>query len=279
MKKNPSIHNVSKQITSGLLAVVMLTALASCGKAETKDAKITTEHWDTQEDATIEIYDPYIEIRPGADIPEDTTASSEEETTEATPSTNGKYTYTVYGDIQLSMDVNVDDYINVADNGKEIFLLFKLATDLGWLAEGEYSVAEDDAGRHDTADWYSFVNGDCRTIFEIYDWSEDMPGEERSQVRSVAIHFAPLDQWASVYYDDSSTNYSHKSTFLEFAKHYDNCRYFTSGHHFKMSRDDLIVVAYVLWSGSVTPGEAAQICDSLDSYWTGRGTSNEIDLP
>ncbi|MBR1568110.1 MAG: hypothetical protein IJ648_04040, partial [Lachnospiraceae bacterium] len=143
MKKNPSIHNVSKQITSGLLAVVMLTALASCGKAETKDAKITTEHWDTQEDATIEIYDPYIEIRPGADIPEDTTASSEEETTEATPSTNGKYTYTVYGDIQLSMDVNVDDYINVADNGKEIFLLFKLATDLGWLAEGEYSVAED----------------------------------------------------------------------------------------------------------------------------------------
>ncbi|MBQ9278459.1 MAG: zinc-ribbon domain-containing protein [Lachnospiraceae bacterium] len=39
------------------------------------DAKITTEHYDTQEDATIEIYDPYIEIRPGADIP-----TEEEET-------------------------------------------------------------------------------------------------------------------------------------------------------------------------------------------------------
>ncbi|MBQ8912983.1 MAG: zinc-ribbon domain-containing protein [Lachnospiraceae bacterium] len=41
------------------------------------DAKITTEHYDTKEDATIEIYSPYIEIRPGADIP-----TEEEETTQ-----------------------------------------------------------------------------------------------------------------------------------------------------------------------------------------------------
>ena len=44
------------------------------------DAKITTEHYDTQEDATIEIYDPYIEIRPGADIPEE--EGNDESTTE-----------------------------------------------------------------------------------------------------------------------------------------------------------------------------------------------------
>ncbi|MBQ8912982.1 MAG: zinc ribbon domain-containing protein [Lachnospiraceae bacterium] len=42
------------------------------------DAKITTEHYDTQEDATIEIYDPYIEIRPGADLPEDEDYNSQQ---------------------------------------------------------------------------------------------------------------------------------------------------------------------------------------------------------
>ena len=262
-----------------ILMFVMMLSLVGCGEEDTtseQDANaITTE----EERTTQEDIDDNPEL-PGGEqeiatevvlsteaTTETTTEATTEVTTEATTEApSGKYSYTIYGGIQVSLDTNVDDYIITDDEGLPFFKLYDVATELGWNCE------------NDAYSQYTYDCGDYVTYFNYWNNDEQIENgsafDYRYQISAIDYSFITSftpGETSEAYYDyGTDSNDSHKYLSINIANHYDSLQYCVPGSAV-MSRDDIILVTYLLESVKHNPGENPFCCINTDDYKTNNG--------
>ena len=208
----------------------------------------------TEENSTVERVteipnEPGYDIAPGADIPETSTeepssteeSPSDNDTTE-NPPTGGAYTYTVYGDIQLSMDVNIDDYIWTNSSGKEVFGFIDMALALGWWPGTGGGIPIDPTTFGGTREGWA----------SNYDY---LPGEFFYPVDGgyIKLMIEDLDQEDERYSNAQIgwiclENENHTNTIYAYInEHYDDIQYIVPFRSSLVaSRNDIIVLAYIL---------------------------------
>jgi hypothetical protein len=289
MKKR---NGLSKAISIFLVTMITLS-LTACGENNSsKESKITTaEKLGTEEPVTVTtgFVEPDIDIDPGAIITTETKTETEietqtetetetETTTEAStsaPQGQYAYTYTIYDGIVLSMDVNVDDYVVIANDGTPCFRLYQLAGDMGWMSMGLYDKDAVEASKSDLSivgpSWWSYSNGEMRTQFDLdYSDSEHLPApfSDKAPFRGMHINFIEQDT-VKPYYTDDEIN--HQLIDINIRRGYDDVQYRVSGYSCAISRDDFVLIAYILWFMPQHCGEAEPLCSQFDEKW-GRGT-------
>lgn len=236
------------KVMSAMLVVCMLVfSMTACGTVSQQDVRPTTEH-STEEVGNNDQNEPVDPIDDGYwhDDPTEEPTSEEPSTTEPTPSQSGAYTYTVYGDIQLSMDVNIDDWIDTNSSGQEFFKYDRLAQSLGWLPENQDLASFGDG----TAAFYTYQTGDMTVVFRLYgsdSWG-NASGYNHPQIYGISYFFGTNDNIDTRYYSDAD-NLAEEDRYaiVEFQQHYDDIEYLVAGRNSVMaSRDDIIVIAYIL---------------------------------
>ena len=174
----------------------------------------------------------------------DESADLSAETEEATTSTAaGMYTYTIYegteNEMQLSMDVNIDDYIN--DDG--FFSVGYMAEDCGWI-------------NHDGGDYYTYdCNNGTQMVFRpAYNYSETTP-MGYPQIESYNVHVSPSEDINVLTYPAGSEE-RYLGIDVVIGQHYDDLSLTAVNNVLvAVSRDDVIIMTYIFWSANVYPGE------------------------
>lgn len=243
-----------------LMTVCMLSLTACTNSSNTPSPtqsgagfQVTNEPTKAQEHTGVN--EPHHEIDPGVEIASPTPEPTAEPT--EAPDQSGKYSYTVYG-TTLSMDINIDDYILVNDNGK-FFKLYRFAHDaLGWttMADGTDNAIFSEDYWHESENFSTYVS--------IGHYEESMPGSDYVQFRSISIRYTKDGcDWM-----DGENNCSYS-----FGKHYDSCDYRLIGTGWCVSYEDIVILAYVLWSESVNPGvnSMVQAFGANSDYASGLG--------
>ncbi|MBR2295396.1 MAG: hypothetical protein IJ869_06510 [Clostridiales bacterium] len=280
MKRMFGMLTTSKwmKVISIITVASMLLTLTTCGgTASQQDAGMVTEENSTIERVTEIPNEPGYDIAPGADIPE--TSTEEPSSTEESPSDNGTvenpptggaYTYTVYGDIQLSMDVNVDDYIWTNSSGKEVFGFIDMALALGWWPGTGGGIPIDPTTFGGTREGWA----------SNYDY---LPGEFFYPVGDSYIYFVMegLDEadsrydqkqlgWLEVKNSDNTS----LMLFAYFGNHYDDTQYIVPFRSSLIaSRDDIIVLAYVLSSAKTNQLNFSLAGTGLERYGDGESVT------
>jgi len=286
-----------KMLTSGLLKVMsiiiaacMLVTLAACGTTVSQqDARQTTTEYSTVDgEGEGDPQEPDQTIDDGywhdEDPTEEPTSSTEEPTNEPTtehgnenPPT-GLYTYTVYGDIQLTMDVNIDDYITTNNAGQEVFKLSHLAVDLGWWPDninpdswsfGEY-----------LPDMFTCPTGDMTVVFTCHTYDYNAQFQDYPQISGFSYFFAQNGSLGTSFYNDSE-NISDEDRYVvaSINGHGADLQYLVPygiGKSFMASRDDIVVLAYVLSRIDSNPGVNPFLNTGLTRYMD-RATSEYQD--
>jgi len=287
----------SKKIISFALVSVMTLSLAACGdkKDEPKDTQketgtetgiTTVEKLGTEEPATVTtgFVEPDIDIDSGATI----TTQTETETETEAQQPQGKYTYTIYGDITISMDINVDDYIIVSDEGQSILSLYRLAGDLGWLSLGKYGkdeVAASDDPKVYAPGWWSYSNGTLWTVINPSYYGDIMGNEkagyDNHQISNYYIQFSTIGEVKPYYsHDERTSNPNHNDVSIDIGRHYPDATYLITGYKTLASRDDIVLLAYLFWYMPQHCGEASSLCEQLSvNGWGQGGNANIIKLP
>ena len=280
------------KVMSIIIAACMLVTLTACGTTVSQqDARQTTTEYSTVDgENDREPNDPDQPIDDGywhdEDSTEEPTSSTEEPTTEPTtehgdenPPT-GQYTYTVYGDIQLTMNVNIDDYITTNDAGQEVFKLSHLAVDLGWWPDninpdswsfGEY-----------LPDMFTCPIGDMAVFFNCHTYDFNAQFQDYPQISGFSYFFAKNGSFGTAYYDGDIPN-ENDSISASINGHGADLQYLVPygiGNSFMASRDDIIVLAYVLSRIDNDPSINPFINTGLTRYMTyDFGTRQEFVLP
>ena len=104
-----------------ILCLAFIMTLVGCG--EQKDIISTTEQSSSND---------FIQ----QDVTTSTQLSSVEEQTDTDGSNNH---YVIYGDIEIDLPIDIDDYMSVDDNGRPMFMLAHLAKEYGWTFLGDGS--------------------------------------------------------------------------------------------------------------------------------------------
>jgi len=134
-----------------ILAMSML--LTGCGEGG-QEQKITSVTEARMTEADIPVHDPRNEIASEVMIKQteaktesgsETVIVTEDDTTEApteaqteSQQTDGTYNYTIYGDINIQMDININDWIKNNNLGDPVFFLAQLAYSLNWEKDSQY---------------------------------------------------------------------------------------------------------------------------------------------
>jgi len=278
------------KVMSIIIAACMLVTLTACGTTVSQqDARQTTTEYSTVDgENDREPNDPDQPIDDGywhdEDPTEEPTSSTEEPTTEhgdENPPT-GQYTYTVYGDIQLTMNVNIDDYITTNDAGQEVFKLSHLAVDLGWWPDNinpdSWSFGEYLPGM------FTCPTGDMTVVFTCYTNDFNAQFQDYPQISGFSYFFAQNGSLGTSFYNDSE-NISDEDKYVEASinGHGADLQYLVPygiGESFMASRDDIVVLAYVLSRIDNDPSINPFINTGLTRYMTyDFGTSQEFVLP
>jgi len=206
-------------------------------------------------------------------------SAEESVTTDETtaPAAEGMYTYTIYegteNEMTLSMGVNIDDYVISNSYTDRFFSIYNMATDLGWLPNGDPNFEVTDSGLV----YYSYDNGDgTQTVFTgAYNYTDENTPMGFPQINSYNVHFTPLnDTSVSAYPEDGLTD-NHRSINVITNQHYDDLSYVTlNAGAVAASRDDIVVIAYIFWSASVHPGENCFYYCDLANLETSRTSGN-----
>ena len=274
------------KVMSIIIAACMLVTLTACGTTVSQqDARQTTTEYSTvDEEEGREPQNPEQTVDDGywhdEDPTEEPTSSTEEPTTERgdeNPPT-GQYTYTVYGDIQLTMNVNIDDYITTNDAGQEVFKLSHLAVDLGWWPDninpdswsfGEY-----------LPDMFTCPTGDMTVVFPCHTYDFNAQFQDYPQISGFSYFFAQNDSFGTAFYKDSE-NLPDEDKYVEASinGHGADLQYLVPygiGKSFMASRDDIVVLAYVLSRIDSNPGVNPFLNTGLTRYMD-RATSEYQD--
>ncbi|MBE7069453.1 MAG: hypothetical protein E7386_03015 [Ruminococcaceae bacterium] len=234
---------MKKTILSALLITTMLF-LSACNSS----AASTTKGSEGPGKSTIETTNEANE-----------TSKQSENEKGTTPANSGKYTYTVYAGTQyettLTMDVNIDDYLVDKGEGVLFFRIDQMAKDLGWYLNGDPNF-----DGLSSVYYRSYVYGDTQMVYtcgDIYSGSNNPTGYP--QIGSFTYHLAPISNYdadarTKEEIQSSEKNYGISVTF---SQHSDSLCYsmVNSGTRVGVSRDDIVVLTYVLSSAVSHPGE------------------------
>lgn len=270
----------TKKLTCVLVAALMMSSFSGCGakddseppveyNSETTIDSATTEAFGTEEEIKGNVDEPSQEIDEGALIPEDTTeANSEQPTVD-----NGSYKYTIYDGIEVSLPFDIDDYIITASHGEPGLKVYYMATDLGWT-----SIEDSDTYfYYDCGDYYIYFKHD-----ECYDEECNFPGawenSDIEQIKSFSFWFSPPNERGEYYYSTlPSEDVLHSSIEVYFDKHYDKLEYVYLGTNTTaLSRDDAILIAYVLSFAKNHPGENPFYYLDLSNSDVGGGPTGKV---
>ena len=267
IKMNNRYKDLSVKTVSTALVVSMCASIASCDikptepvpPTETETTTTTTETSETTETTTVT-----------------TTTETEPEVTG--PDFTTEHTYRVFSDHQhsmlLSMNVDIDQYL-VTDGDKQVFELFRLASDLGWLEKGQYSyddyLAAVEADPKQTkighSNWFEYKYGDHKAVFTISKYIEVVKAVKSCQVSWISLEYQKNDL-GMPYFDDAKTNNAHKKVEFVFNKHYKKLDYYIDDGRFACSKDDAIVIAYVLWIFTSRPDDCSEIHTNFAVFQT-----------
>ena len=267
IKTNNRYLNLAVKTVSAALLVSMCASIAACDinptdtdpTTETETTPTTTETTETTETTT-----------------EATTTETEPEVTG--PDFTQQYTYRVFNDHQhsmlISMNVDIDQYL-VTNGDKQVFELYRLASDLGWLEKGLYSyddyVAAVEADPKQTkighSNWFEYKYSDHKAVFTISEYIEDIKAVKSRQVSWISLEYQKNDL-GMPYFDDNKTNKAHKKVELCFNKHYKKLDYYIDNDRCACSRDDAIVIAYVLWTFTNSPDDCSEIHENFAVFQT-----------
>ena len=278
------------KVMSIIIAACMLVTLTACGTTVSQqDARQTTTEYSTEAEIGNGQDEPDQPIDDGywhdEDPTEEPISSTEEPTSEPTTEQRGDdnpptglYTYTVYGDIQLTMDVNIDDYITTNDAGQEVFKLSHLAVDLGWWPDninpdswsfGEY-----------LPDMFTCPTGDMTVVFTCHTYDYNAQFQDYPQISGFSYFFAQNGSLGTSFYNDSE-NISDEDRYVvaSINGHGADLQYLVPygiGKSFMASRDDIVVLAYVLSRINSNPGVNPFLNTGLTRYMD-RATSEYQD--
>ena len=236
---------MKKKILAAALSVIIAAAsLTACG-----DSASTAETSKTESSSATDSSSSVSESTADSDSKTETTTtetttttttSSANDSSKATPNSDGKYTYTVYGDIQLTMDVNIDDYITTNKEEVQIFHLTQLAIDLGWLPEDK-DPAEFGGTERGFYDKYSANPSGFyyhRDSGEKYHIAIDPLYGSKSKNGTAMIGYLGCGLMSSSAKDSISIHFSNHSNDTQYlTPHYSSVT---------IQRDDVIIIAYLL---------------------------------
>jgi hypothetical protein len=269
-----------KKAISIVIVTMLMISLVGCGDSSdnttaqtsgSKENRMTTEEeMSTQEEAGNPIDEPNQEIDEGVNLPSDIEEDdTEEPTTEAADDSQpqGKYTYTIYNGIELSMDVNVDDWIATNKEGNDYFKIYDLAEELGW--EGTNL---NDYGFAQQLDYHT-SDGPVVQFYLAAD-NEKPDGWEMKRLSMIAYHFTTGAPDYDFYYsmDEVIENHKYASAFVYIPEYNDDTIECIIPGAFlsAASKDDVILIAYLLWEQTVSEGET-NIQPLLEKYICGGG--------
>jgi len=197
------------------------------------------------------------------------------------PAAEGMYTYTIYegteNEMTLSMDVNIDDYVISNSYTDRFFSIYRLATDLGWLANGDPNYDPSSAAPV----FYSYDNGDgTQTVFRgAYNYTDENTPMGFPQINSYNVHVSPLDNWQELSYPDGSEE-RYLGINVITNQHYADLDYITlNAGTVAVSRDDIVIMAYIFWSASVNPGENCFYNCALNNFRVSATAYVTYELP
>ena len=188
--------------------------------------------------------------------------------TESTLAPAGKYTYTVYAGTEyettLSMDVNIDDYVMAVEGSDSPYFNVRiLMKDLGWLGNGDPNY---DWSR--IPDLYSsYVYDDAQMVWRYGDcYSDKNNPVGKYQLCSFIYHKAPLDNYEASANPSNTNDPSKYGIYVTFSQHSDDLCYATNfpKSSASISREDAIIIAYVLSSAISRPGENPFVGTNLE---------------
>ncbi|MCQ2571039.1 MAG: hypothetical protein MJ154_02215 [Candidatus Saccharibacteria bacterium] len=247
MKKNNRKTPMGARLVSFVLVMAMIFTLTACGTNNNNEgAGIGTESNPTI--APLDNPDePNVDIDPGADIEVDpTTEVTEPTTTVEAPS--GMYTYTLYGET-ISMNVNIDDYLGTNSAGTQVFYLPRLIFDLGWCA-GNYTSIEEVGSNSFPSRWWFYADNNLTIMINGSKYDD-------RQFGALDVEYLINGSNFERYYSDDSL--LHMPYYCTISRHLDSCVYTAAGTSWKMTYEDVLFVAYILWSESVNPGNNAVV--------------------
>ncbi len=282
MMKKSNMFAISgiKKVASLCLLMSLLT-LVGCGSDnDSHESKITTEEYSTEAEEKLTVDEANQKIDDGAVLPDATTeAETTEETTEAeTPAVNnGSYSYTIYDGIEVALPFDIDDYIVTVD-GVQFFTAWKIAEENNWVAY-----------ERDDNTYYYYDCGDYYTYFEL-----ESPYEEECnfadawensyicQIKSCELWFSPPSEPDKNYFEAGPAHTEKSNIELNFGMHYSESQYIYDGTSTALSKDDAIMIAYLLTFVSNNPDKGNPMY-CLDSSKTHPGEENgwwtSYDLP
>lgn len=277
MKK---LRKIMKVICALVAFAVMLSLFTACDQ---HDDKIDPTSRETETQITPDFSEPNQSIASSVATTETETSSSET----ATPTQSGAYTYEAYG-YNFAMDINIDDYIYVNDvTGNTCFKFYSLAEDLGWRphrANGDTSYTLDS---DQPVEWYEydFGNNQVMVVYLGIDGSKDNP-LGRSQVSLIGYTFRnyPITNGVAWGYDgdaDGGSLYGYSS--FAIPNHSSGSDWLSLGGGPRvtgaLSREDAIILAYLLSVGPQHPGENPIYYSDFINSGYDTGASGEYILP
>ena len=250
-----------KKLLSTVLIVCLALSAIACNNTKNEESTDTTDFTtrETETQITPDFSEPNQSIASSVATTETETSSSET----AAPTQSGAYTYEAYG-YQFSMDVNLEDYyFTDVRNGVDAFDLYYLARDYGWRphrANGNTSYDDNMS----MVDWYEYDFGDGKVVV-IYvgvDGSSNNP-TGFSQVSSIGYTFRnyPITNGVAWGYDGDTSNSNplYRYSTFSFPNHSSGSEWISlyggpsaSG---SLSREDVIILAYLITTGPQHPGE------------------------
>ncbi len=271
MKRLDSLFKVVAMMVIVSLCASLVTA---CDGQKDDRTDFTTRETEVQTKSTIDEPNQTIETV-------DPTATS---ATESTPAPAGKYTYTVYAGTEyettLSMDVNIDDYIMAVEGSDSPYFNARiLMKDLGWLGNGDPNY---DWSRIPSL-YSSYVYDDAQMVWRYGDcYSDKNNPVGKYQLCSFIYHKAPLDNYEASANPSSGNDPLNYGIYVTFSQHPDDLCYATNfpGSSACISREDAIIIAYVLSSAISRPGNNPFVGTNLEkAQWQSSGDYLSYLLP
>ncbi len=268
-----------KKLLSTVLIVCLALSAIACNNTKNEESTdttdFTTRETETQTKSTIDEPNQTINTVDPTD-----TATA----TESTPAPAGKYTYTVYAGTEyettLDMDVNIDDYVmDVEGSDSPYFMVRNLMKDLGWLGNGDPNY---DWSRIPNL-YSSYVYDDAQMVWRYGDCYSDKNNPiGKYQLCSFIYHKAPLDNYEASANPSNGNDPSKYGIYVTFSQHSDDLCYSTNFPESSaaISREDAIIIAYVLSSAISRPGENPFVGTNLEkAQWQSSGDYLSYLLP
>lgn len=275
-RKINALSRATKKMVSILLAIVFTIAMTTgCSNSTTNDnasapseakTPATPQNINCSSIVNSEPSETRVtEDSSSTDESKDISSSSESEepvdgddsSSSGTTPADGLYTYTVYGDIEIRMGINIDDYIFLNSEGESFVNIYKIATNYGWLGEDVYSDPDSSDMDAYSSHYFTYHNGELTTQFFPTNWTESIGDTDTYQLRYLNVNYLRSGT-TDEYYSKDNQDPKYFDTRAEIGKHYDSCTYRNVGaRNWVLSRDDLIIIAYILWYENVNPGECA----------------------